>query len=213
MGLFDIDGKLMKILGRIVEMMELGVLFLITSIPIITIGASLSACYTLTFQMAKNEEGYVLKPYLKAFKANFKKATVLWLIMLFIGVILLGNFWAMSQVELAQEGIIKGLMWFLLFVFIWSGNYLFALQSQFENTVKATLKNALFLSFLHMIPSLLAFLTVCVPIYLLYNALQWYPFVVWLSVPVVCYVQSLIFVPVFRKYQNNDEKKEDNLVE
>lgn len=118
MGLFDIDGKLMKILGRIVEMMELGVLFLITSIPIITIGASLSACYTLTFQMAKNEEGYVLKPYLKAFKANFKKATVLWLIMLFIGVILLGNFWAMSQVELAQEGIIKGLMWFLLFVFI-----------------------------------------------------------------------------------------------
>lgn len=213
MGVFDIDGKLMKTLGKLVDLMELGVLFILTSLPIVTIGAALSACYTLTFKMAKNEEGYVVKPYFKAFRSNFKKATLLWIIEFIFAVILVGNFWAMSKVDMPQEGIIKGLMWFLTFLYIWCGNYVFALQSQFENSVKGTLKNSLYLSFLNMISSLLAFLAVCVPVFLLYNALQWYPFVVWLAVPVVCYIHSLLFVPVFKKYQNNDEKNEDSLVE
>ena len=42
MGVFDIDGKLMKTLGKLVDLMELGVLFILTSLPIVTIGACLS---------------------------------------------------------------------------------------------------------------------------------------------------------------------------
>lgn len=36
-------------------------------------------------KVVKNEEGYIVKGFFKAFKENFKKSTIIWLILLVIG--------------------------------------------------------------------------------------------------------------------------------
>ena len=50
---------------------------LVCSLPIITIGASTTALYTVMLKLVKNEEGYIFKGFLHAFKLNFKQSTII----------------------------------------------------------------------------------------------------------------------------------------
>ena len=68
--------------------MLLNILFLVCSLPIFTIGASFTAMYYVTLKLAENEEGYIARGFLKSFKQNFKQATIIWLILLFFGIVL-----------------------------------------------------------------------------------------------------------------------------
>ena len=40
----------------------------------------MTALYTMVMRMARKEDGKIISEYFKAFKANFKQATILWLI-------------------------------------------------------------------------------------------------------------------------------------
>lgn len=212
MGFLDIDGKFMQILGKLVDIMWLGVLVLLTSIPVFTIGASLSACYSITIKMADDREGHITKTYFRAFKSNFAKSTALWGIeVLFLAVILL-DFWAMTQVAVNYVSIVTGALWFLLFLFLFTINYVFYLQAKFENTVKNTMKNAFYLAFIHMMTSLIVFLITLVPIVMMYAMPRWDPFIIWFAIPTVCYFNSVMLNRALKKYDPSfqvDEESED----
>ena len=79
------DNPVISGMSRIFDMMCLNVLWLVCSLPIFTIGASTTAMYTVMLKVVKNEEGYIVKGFFKAFKENFKKSTIIWLILLVIG--------------------------------------------------------------------------------------------------------------------------------
>ena len=57
------------------DLFLLNILFTITSLPVITIGASFTALYSMTFKMVRNEEMAIKDGYFKAFKRNFKQST------------------------------------------------------------------------------------------------------------------------------------------
>ena len=80
MGIFAPDGKLAGFLNALGNLIVLNILTLICSIPIFTFGASMTALYTMVMRMARKEDGKIISEYFKAFKANFKPATILWLI-------------------------------------------------------------------------------------------------------------------------------------
>lgn len=85
---FDItDNVIIRALTKICDMVCLNVLWLICCIPIITIGASTTALYTIMLKMVKNEEGYIFRSFFKAFKENFKQSTIIWIILLALGII------------------------------------------------------------------------------------------------------------------------------
>ena len=83
-----IDNPIMRGMGRLADFIILNLLWVVCSIPIITIGASTTALYTVMLKLVKNEEGYIAKGFLKAFKENFKQATVIWLILLVAGLLI-----------------------------------------------------------------------------------------------------------------------------
>ena len=64
------------------------VVCLICCLPIVTIGASLTALHYVTLKMTRNEESYIIRSFFKSFKQNFKQATIINLIMLVIAAIL-----------------------------------------------------------------------------------------------------------------------------
>ena len=79
------DNVITRALSKICDMICLNVLWVICSIPIVTIGASTTALYTVMLKMVRNEEGYIFRGFFKAFKENFKQSTIIWLIVAALG--------------------------------------------------------------------------------------------------------------------------------
>ena len=140
------DNVITRALSKICDMICLNVLWVICSIPIVTIAASTTALYTVMLKMVRNEEGYIFRGFFKAFKENFKQSTIIWLIVAALGAV----WWIDYRVSgLMGQGIsdvfriIFLLLGFLLLSVI---IYVFPLTARYENSISATFKNAIILT-------------------------------------------------------------------
>ncbi len=79
---FDYDSPLIRFLNKSADLLVLNLLFLISCVPIVTIGAAITAMYAVNLRSVRYGDGYVFQNYTKAFMGNFKQATGAWLIML-----------------------------------------------------------------------------------------------------------------------------------
>lgn len=87
MSILDIDGKLFNFLNKAIEAVCLSVLWLLTSIPILTAGAATAALYYAVRKGILEDYGKIYSIFWKAFRENFKQATFAWiLILLLIGI-------------------------------------------------------------------------------------------------------------------------------
>lgn len=143
MRLFNPDSPLMRTLGYISDLLLLNVCFMICCVPIFTIGASMSAMYSVTLDRT-NEAGVIAR-FFAAFKRNFKQATLAWLIVLGILFSLLADFYLLSIVEVPAGFIIMVALCIATFLLMGTTLYLFPLIGHFENTLKNQLKNSLIL--------------------------------------------------------------------
>ena len=148
--MFNIDGKFFGVLSRLADLVILNLLFLVCCIPVVTVGAAVTAMYSVTWKMAEEKEGYILQGFFKAFKDNFKQSTAIWLILfvpfLVISVDLyLSNFMA----EGIGQAMLKGFWMLALLIVLFVMVYALTLQCIFENTVKNTIKNAFLISLGH----------------------------------------------------------------
>ena len=73
-GLFSVDGKFAQFMGKLADIIILNVLLVVCSIPIVTAGAAATAFYYVMLKLVKNEESYVFRSFLKAFRENFKQS-------------------------------------------------------------------------------------------------------------------------------------------
>ena len=137
------DTPLALLLRRLWDLMLLNLLCILCSLPIITIGASVSAMYSVSMKLTKWDSTPVIKDFFLAFKENFLQATLLGLIVLIPTVLALGdilfalaNPGAMQTVYLVVGGIV-GLIALILIV------NSFVLQANYKNTLKGHLINSL----------------------------------------------------------------------
>lgn len=144
-GIFSLDSKLMQGLSRLGDILILNVLYLLTCIPIITIGAATNALYSVCFKMGTDDEGSLYRRYFRVFAADFKQATVLWLILFAVGFSSVYYFFLFFSAAGALRYVcIPALLIFLAAAF--TAGYAFPLLSQFEDPTKVILRNALLLS-------------------------------------------------------------------
>ena len=80
MKFFSVDSPLYRFLNKLLDVLKLNFMWLLFSLPIVTIGASTVAAMYVALKMTDDEEGYIGKQFVKAFKENWKQGTVLWLI-------------------------------------------------------------------------------------------------------------------------------------
>ena len=143
--MFSPDSKFMQVLSRVTDLILLNILFLITCLPVFTIGAAASAMYTLCFRMMREEEGGIVKPYFRAFRENFKQGTAIWLILLLAVLPALFYFDRVFQMESMVR--YAGLFFLLIAAAgLLTMGYVFPWISQFENKTGQALQNALILS-------------------------------------------------------------------
>ena len=102
------DGRIMSFLAKLGDMFILNIMYLVCCIPVVTIGAATTALYYNTLKMAENREAYVWKDFLKSFRQNFRQATIIWMIILVIGAVLVGDFLVMGGDRQSGAGLRDG---------------------------------------------------------------------------------------------------------
>ena len=77
--LFDYDHPFLRLLSRIADLFVLNLMTLVLCLPIITIGASITAAHYTALKLHRGEN-YVMPNFWKSFKENFKQSTIIWMI-------------------------------------------------------------------------------------------------------------------------------------
>ena len=197
--LFSPNNVFFRFMGRISDLMILNFLWIICSIPIITIGASTTALYDTTLKLIDETEGYLFKNFLKSYKQNFKKATIIWIGVLFIFFIIGVNLAFWIQFKSITGYITVSIMLFMLFLFLFTEIYLFPILSKFNKSIKDTVKYAFILSMKYLpyslvimvISSIFIVLTVIFPFTIL--------FMIFVGVAFYAYISSYLFGMIFKK--------------
>ena len=73
------ENPVIRFLSCFCDLMFTNALFIISSIPIVTIGASITAMYHVMFQLQDGTESYIYRMFFKSFKRNFRQSTCIWI--------------------------------------------------------------------------------------------------------------------------------------
>ena len=142
-----VGAEIIGVLNRLGDIMILSIIFMISCIPVITIGAALSSAAYTAHKAITSGDGYIFRYYTSAFKKNFKQATLLWLPMMVVGGVLgFDVFFWWSFIHSNDSIIYKIILVisiFVLFIYLMVFVNVFALIGNFENPTKLQLKNAL----------------------------------------------------------------------
>ncbi len=99
-GIFENGSGFYYYTGKVFDVMAVSALWLLGSLPLVTMGASFSALYAAASRSLKKDEGSVAKQFWHSWKRNLKSSVPLWL--LFAGVLFLlllntGIVWNLSD--------------------------------------------------------------------------------------------------------------------
>ncbi len=140
--MFSLNSLFSRKMTKLFDLCLLNVLCIITSLPVITMGASFTALYTVLMAMSKDEEGPVTRMYINVFKSNFKKSSLAGVILLLIVAVLIVDLeiWNASGSE--QKPMFVTATFVLLAFVAMAAGWLFPLLAKFENSLKNMYKNA-----------------------------------------------------------------------
>lgn len=165
------EGPVMLFFTKVAYSAYLNVLWFICCLPIFTVGASTTALYYVTLKIAKNEEGNVTKSFFRAFKANFKQGTIIWLILLGSGIVLAldGYIFYHMRFENAFWTIGTAVFMVLLVAYAIVLMYIFPLQARFENTVKMMFVNSIMIGMRFLLCTVLMAVVYFVMVFVIIN--------------------------------------------
>ena len=135
-----------RILTGLCNLIIVNLLFLLTSLPVITIGASITSLYRITIAILAGDNPSVWKDYLKCFKDNFVKATLLELLYAGLTAFFLFEIFIVNNMLDSQYYWAQYPAYFFLLTIFASSVYAFPLLAWFEESFKQLLKNSLLIA-------------------------------------------------------------------
>lgn len=158
------ENKFFSFMSLVGDLILLNVLFVITSLPILTFGASSCALYLSVKKRIYGEESYIVKDYLNAWKENLKDGVCIWAILLaaLVGMVFFTSYVAAHLTNLAAIILYSFLFMWLSFTLL----YAFPLQATFINTPLRILLNSILTALRHLPWTVALFFTTYVPMIL-----------------------------------------------
>lgn len=133
---FSLDGPVWNFLGKVTNIILLSLVFIVTCLPIVTIGAAITALYSQMFLIAKDMEGHVMISYFKEFAAAFKEATLMWVIVVFLGAFLAGDLYILTAMHMPLAGLFMPVLVILTVLLLVFTLYYFPLLARCETNRK-----------------------------------------------------------------------------
>ena len=177
-----------------------------------TIGASTTALFYVCLKLRAREEGKLWQMYMKSFKENFKQATFIWLLYVFIAldVFLVGYTMCKQGMFAAADFSINGGKYYyslliVCLVYLSIMIYTAALLAMFKQTTGQCISAAIGLAF-GRLPSTLLFLVILWVLAML--TVNIFPFLILIDVPMAVYLISIRMSRIFEKQIERVEKRE-----
>lgn len=216
--LLDINNPFWKFMNKLFDVVVVNLLWTVFSLPVVTLGASTSAAFAACVKiLGRDSLNFgVSRTFWRSFRENLRQGSLLGLIIFGLAALLAADVWYFYLIQGfitgAVEYIICVCLTVLLVVTLITGIFVFPLNALFENTVKATLKNALVLALRWPARSLGALAADLAYAAALVLSLYWLPLLsmvlLLFGAGMVIFINTAILMPVLKKYLP-DENVED----
>ena len=143
----SIENPFFEFMGRIGDIMITNILFLICSVPVVTMGASIAAMYKVFGEMEEDTYISAFKTFREAFISSLRKSIPVWLLSFITGAVLVFDLMFVTKAQGSffwhMTGMVTGCLMFLwLLLMCW----LFPAALFRENTLKEAIKKSMFLA-------------------------------------------------------------------
>lgn len=203
--LLNLDSPLLKFLSRAVDLVVLNFLFLLCCIPIITIGASITALYAVLMKVVRDEDKHIVKSFLSSFIKNFFQSTIVWIIMLAAGSLFLVNFLLLGNLSGVPKVFFLSTLILFGFVYFCSLFFSFPYIARYEDTIKKSILNSLLIGLSNIHYLLLMSMFTVVPIIFVLSSsigfLSGLYFGTFGGFALIAFVNSFIIKRAFSKYE------------
>lgn len=199
---FSLDGSFNKYGSLLADTIILSLLWLFFSLPIVTIGASTSAMYYVATRRISEREGYMTSDFWSAFKSNFVRSTVLWLMVLVLAIVLVFNVSVAGALgNMARIVVPAQIVIAIQLIVICT--FMFPMTSRFDMTIKHTIKSSFFMANRHLFTSI-----ICVALLLLLVivAIYFLPPLLLLIPGIYAMISSMLIMRIFKKYRPEMDK-------
>lgn len=106
---FSSDGPFIGCIQKIGTLILLGILFLVCSLPVITIGTAASALYYAVAKSVRRGRGYPVREFFRAFRRNLGKGILLTVLLGGIAALLLYNRELLQEASAKGSGMLSGM--------------------------------------------------------------------------------------------------------
>ncbi len=210
---------LMEGFDRLKDILFLNLLTILCCLPVVTSGAALAAMHYCALKLVRDEEGYISKMYFKAFKDNLKQGIASSIIMIFIILFIVADFYAISglgdwindaNTELifttrgGAETILKTATVLLILVtalFIVTVTWYFPVMAKFEAKIRQNISNAFKFSLSHFPRTLLMIVLNAAPFVISLFLPVLSPLILFFGLSVPAYFDAKLYDKVFGRLE------------
>ena len=199
MGNVKMKELFMKSVDNTSVIILLGFLWTLTSLPIISVGASTCALNFAMIDYMANGQRQVMKVFFDALKANLKQATKLWLIYLLLIFVLLVDMVFYSQTEGMMLIISTWFAGILLLMILWQFLFVFPYIACFNVSNKEAIR--MLGSYIKRYP-LVMLLIVLFSTLILLGTLIYIPFIAMFVMGFIAFMNSRFYIGMFKRGAN-----------
>ena len=210
MSVFEEGNPFQGFLNKMTDLLILNLITLLLCLPVITAGAALTAMHYVLLKMVRGEEGYILQSFFRAFKREFRQATIMWLLFMALAALMVSTLTMVLQgggsypLWLPSSILVVAVLELICMI------YSFAMQSRFDNSVYHTILNAVTLTFAELPSSLEMAVITLVPLIAFIFATILLPLLVLFGLSVPGYACAMIYDPIFRKMEKQIWEQENS---
>ncbi len=206
---FRYDGSVFSFLGTVADLALLNLLTIIFSLPLFTIGASITAGHYVALKIRRNE-GTIIKSFWRSFKMNLKQATLIELYILIFAALLLVTVFCVDGGDMTSGSFVHIFVLifsvYAMFTLIW----VFPLQARFVNPVHKAIRLAFGLSAKHIFRTLYMLVLYLLPITLVALNIKFLSVVVVFGISGPIYGSAILYNKVFAEMEEEIEKAEES---
>lgn len=209
MSIFTINSPFYRFMQKMTDLLLLSLLWILCSLPIVTIGASTTAAYYVGLKLVVNEENYVGKMFFKAFCENFFQGTILGLLSLGLGYVLWVNYnYCFRIASVRPTGMILCTILGTV-IYVFSFIYAFALIARYENTICSRIRNSFLLSVRYFFRTMIMLVMMaCIVVIGLWNTTTMLLFLL-LGPGAIIYLSCAYILKIFHKTEEKEQVRRD----
>lgn len=206
MKIFNLDSPVMQSLSKMADLLILNLIAFICCIPIITIGASMTALHYMALKIVRDEECYVTQGFFKSFKQNFRQATIIWLILLAAIVVIAGDIYIMNGMGESVNGVLRFIITVVAVIVLFGATFVFPVLAKFDNPIPRTIKNAYIISVLQFPKTILMIAVNVAPWVILLTSVKWAPIPLLFGLSAPAFVNAMLYNKFFKKLETQIEE-------